>query len=75
MDEATVHFRPFGAEHIGWYLERGEWQSRAGAYAIQGSGASLVARVEGDFTTVVGLPIGRLLTLLEACGLAPWQLG
>jgi predicted house-cleaning NTP pyrophosphatase (Maf/HAM1 superfamily) len=33
----------------------------------------LVARVEGDFTTVVGLPIGRLLPLLEECGLAPWQ--
>lgn len=75
VDEATVHFRPFGAEHIAWYLERGEWHGRAGGYAIQGSGASLVARVEGDFTTVVGLPIGRLLTLLEACGLAPWQSG
>ena len=60
-------------EHIAWYLERGEWQGRAGGYAIQGSGASLVERIEGDFTTVVGLPIGRLLTLLEECGLAPWQ--
>lgn len=73
VDEAAVSFRPFGAGHIAWYLDRGEWQGRAGAYAIQGSGASLVARVEGDFTTVVGLPMGRLLTLFEQCGLAPWQ--
>ncbi len=73
VDETTVRFRPFGAEHIAWYLERGEWQGRAGGYAIQGSGASLVERIEGDFTTVVGLPIGRLLTLLAECGLAPWQ--
>lgn len=73
VDETIVRFRPFGAEHIAWYLERGEWQGRAGGYAIQGSGASLVERIEGDFTTVVGLPIGRLLTLLEECGLAPWQ--
>ena len=73
VDESVVRFRPFDEGQIAWYLERGEWQGRAGAYAIQGSGASLVARVEGDFTTVVGLPIGRLLTLLEACGLAPWQ--
>ena len=73
VDEAVVRFRPFGTDHIAWYMERGEWQGRAGAYAIQGSGASLVERVEGDFTTVVGLPVGRLLTLLEECGLAPWQ--
>jgi septum formation protein len=73
VDQATMCFRPFGVDHIAWYLERGEWHGRAGAYAIQGSGASLVARVDGDFTTVVGLPIGRLLTLLEECGLAPWQ--
>ena len=73
VDASVVRFRPFDDGQIAWYLERGEWQGRAGAYAIQGSGASLVARVEGDFTTVVGLPIGRLLTLLEACGLAPWQ--
>ncbi len=73
VDEAMVRFRPLGVEQIAWYLERGEWHGRAGAYAIQGSGAALVARVEGDFTTVVGLPIGRLLPLLEECGLAPWQ--
>ena len=73
VDETHVRFRPYGAAQIAWYLERGEWQGRAGAYAIQGSGATLVAGIEGDFTTVVGLPMARLLDLMQACGLAPWS--
>jgi septum formation protein len=72
VDEAEVVFREFSPDQIDWYLDQGEWQGRAGAYAIQGSGASLVARVNGDFTTVVGLPVGRLVALLESVGLAPW---
>lgn len=73
VDQTDVWFRPFGADQLAWYLERGEWQDRAGGYAIQGSGGSLVERVDGDFTTVVGLPVARLVALLEALGLAPWQ--
>lgn len=73
VDETAVWFRPFGDEQLDWYLERGEWQGRAGAYAIQGSGGSLVERIDGDFATVVGLPVARLVTLLEHLGLAPWE--
>ena len=43
---------------IDWYLGTGEWRERAGGYAIQGAGAALVEAVEGDYTTVVGLPVG-----------------
>ncbi|MBJ7456985.1 MAG: Maf family protein, partial [Thermoleophilia bacterium] len=50
-----------------------EWEGRAGGYAVQGSGAALVERIEGDFTTVVGLPIGALVTALTELGLAPWS--
>ena len=39
------------------YLESGEWEGRAGSYAIQGSGGRLVARIEGDYLNVVGLPV------------------
>jgi septum formation protein len=42
----------------------GEWRDRAGAYAIQGLGAALVERVEGDYLKVVGLPAALLVRLL-----------
>ena len=51
-----------------WYLASGEWQGRAGAYAVQGQGAALVASIEGDYWNVVGLPVAALLDM------APWLL-
>lgn len=58
-----VEFRPFDEALIDWYLTSGEWRERAGAYAIQGRGAALVAGIEGDFLNVVGLPVTTLLEL------------
>ncbi len=48
---------------IDWYLRSGEWRDRAGGYAIQGRGAALVSRIDGDYLNVVGLPVGTLLEL------------
>jgi septum formation protein len=59
-----VTFRPLDARDLAHYLASGEWQGRAGAYAIQGLGASLVERVEGDYLNVVGLPGALLVRLL-----------
>jgi septum formation protein len=58
-----VEFRSFGEELIDWYVRSGEWRDRAGAYAIQGRGAALVKRIEGDYLNVVGLPVATLLEL------------
>jgi septum formation protein len=58
-----VRFRPLDPSDIGWYLRTGEWRDRAGAYAIQGRGASLVESVDGDFWNVVGLPLAELVKL------------
>jgi septum formation protein len=44
-----------------WYLPAGEWRGRAGGYAIQGRGAALVERIDGDYLNVVGLPVAALL--------------
>jgi septum formation protein len=60
----TVSFRRLGAGEIERYVAAGEWRGRAGAYAIQGLGASLVERVDGDYLNVVGLPAALLVRLL-----------
>ena len=58
-----VEFRPLDEWMIGWYLASEEWRDRAGGYAIQGRGAALIDRIEGDYSNVVGLPVATLLTL------------
>jgi septum formation protein len=59
-----VTFRPLDARDLARYVASGEWEGRAGGYAIQGLGASLVERIEGDYLNVVGLPAARLVRLL-----------
>jgi septum formation protein len=59
-----VSFRPLSPRDLAHYVAAREWRGRAGAYAIQGLGASLVERVEGDYLNVVGLPGALLVRLL-----------
>jgi septum formation protein len=61
-----VTFRSLGAGEIERYVANGEWQGRAGGYAIQGLGARLVARIDGDYLNVVGLPGALLIGMLAA---------
>jgi septum formation protein len=64
--EATrVTFRPLTPRDLAAYVASGEWEGRAGAYAIQGRGAALVRRIEGDYLNVVGLPAALLVRLLS----------
>ena len=59
-----VTFRELTPRDLATYLETGEWEGRAGAYAIQGRGAALVRSIEGDYLNVVGLPASCLVRLL-----------
>ena len=61
VDRSAVTFRELTDEEIVDYLRKGESFDKAGAYAVQGAGADLVARVDGAMDTVIGLPVGRLL--------------
>lgn len=64
-DETTrVTFRLLTAREIARYIAADEWRERAGGYAIQGRGAGLVERVDGDYLNVVGLPAALLVRLL-----------
>jgi len=59
-----VTFRALTARDLAHYVGSGEWDGRAGGYAIQGLGGSLVERIEGDYLNVVGLPAALLVRLL-----------
>jgi predicted house-cleaning NTP pyrophosphatase (Maf/HAM1 superfamily) len=63
---SEVTFRDLDRTTLDLYLASGEWRGRAGAYAIQGLGSILIARIAGDFSNVVGLPIRALLDLAPA---------
>jgi septum formation protein len=64
-ERTEVTFRVLSAETVNAYVASGEWEGRAGAYAIQGLGGRLVERIEGDYLNVVGLPAALLVGLLE----------
>jgi septum formation protein len=64
-ESTEVTFRILTPAALETYLASGEWEGRAGAYAIQGLGGRLVERIEGDYLNVVGLPGGLLVSLLE----------
>jgi septum formation protein len=59
-----VKFRSLTPRDLAAYVATREWEGRAGAYAIQGRGAALVERIEGDYLNVVGLPAALLVRLL-----------
>ena len=71
VDCTEVTFRALDDGEIDWYLATGEWRERAGGYAIQGRGAALVERIEGDYTCVVGLPVAALLGLAPELAIRP----
>lgn len=63
LDRTTVVFKDLGEAEKQRYVEFGEWQGRSGGYAIQTLGSTLVERLEGSVSNVVGLPVGLLFEL------------
>jgi len=65
VSTTDVKFYELEDELIDWYVATGEPADKAGAYGIQGNGSVLVERLEGDYFTVMGLPVGRLYRELK----------
>jgi septum formation protein len=70
IEEVDVQFRTLSDHQIERYIETGEPMDKAGAYGIQGYGATIVERVNGDYFAVMGLPLGLLVRLLSDVGVA-----
>jgi septum formation protein len=68
VETVTVTFRALTGEEIDQYVATGEPLDKAGAYGIQGYGATIVERVEGDYFSVMGLGLRRLVELLARVG-------
>ncbi|WP_411281396.1 Maf family protein [Gemmatimonas sp.] len=68
VESVSVTFRPLDAAQIAAYVDTGEPMDKAGAYGIQGFGATNVERIDGDYFAVMGLPLGRMVGLLRDLG-------
>jgi septum formation protein len=68
-ESTVVRFREIAAPELERYLEQGDWQGKAGAYAIQGAAGAFVAAVEGDAWNVVGFPVRSFLDRARAAGI------
>jgi septum formation protein len=71
LQRSEVHFAPLAESTIDAYLATGEWQGKAGAYAIQGRAGAFVAHLSGSFTGVMGLPLHEAAALLGQFGIRP----
>lgn len=69
IEEVSVKFRRLREDEIQAYVATGEPMDKAGAYGIQGYGATIVERIEGDYFAVMGLPLVRLTTLMRDLGI------
>ncbi|MGH7709798.1 MAG: Maf family protein [Gemmatimonadaceae bacterium] len=69
VEEVEVQFRQLSRADIERYIATGEPMDKAGAYGIQGYGATIVERVTGDYFAVMGLPLGLLVRLLRQVGI------
>ncbi len=64
LERTVVRFRDLAEHEIDAYVDSREWEDRAGGYAVQGLGSSLVSRIDGDLSNVIGLPIPLLVRMM-----------
>jgi septum formation protein len=65
---SEVAIAPLGEDLLDLYLDSGEWEGKAGGYAVQGLGSALIERVGGDLSNVIGLPLATAIAMLADAG-------
>ncbi|MBD0381685.1 Maf family protein [Paenibacillus sedimenti] len=70
---SKVTFRPMSDEEIWGYITTGEPKDKAGAYGVQGLGSLFIEKIEGDFYSVMGLPMNLLYQMLLRFGISPFH--
>ena len=70
---ADVKLKRLSEAEIAGYLATGDWQGKAGGYAIQGPAGAFVPWISGSFTAIVGLPLAETAALLQAAGYPLWR--
>lgn len=68
-DVVDIYMRNLVDDDINKYLDTGEWEGVAGSYRIEGQGVKLLEKISGDYYSVIGLPIFKLLNILEELGI------
>ena len=71
LAETKVRMRSIDPAALERYLDAGDWQGKAGGYAIQGAAAAFIPWLEGSFSAVVGLPLSETAAMLAAIGIHP----
>ncbi len=70
-DKTFITMKPMSKEEIEGYIASGEWQGKAGAYALQQGGDKFVLKLEGSYSNVIGLPVELTSNMLEKFGIFP----
>ncbi|KNG95271.1 Maf family protein [Pseudaestuariivita atlantica] len=71
--ESRVKMKTLSDNEISGYLATGDWQGKAGGYAIQGPAGAFIPWISGSFTAIVGLPVHETANLLQAAGYPLWR--
>lgn len=71
---SAVKMKRLSDAELNAYLAGGEWEGKAGAYAIQGAAGAFIPWISGSFTGIVGLPLSETAALLQAAGYPVWRL-
>jgi septum formation protein len=72
VERSEVEFWPLSEEEINWYVSTPDPYDKAGAYGIQSLGAAFVKRINGDYATIVGLPISKVIRELRQFSIFPY---